>query len=137
MAATARARQDRLTKPPGSLGRLEDLAVWVASCQGVFPPRQFVRPRVVVFNNGARKGCDPSVTAALRRIPDVRAIYQMHRNLKVGPQENTEAAFIANAAEKCQGELIRLAVAPDGKSYTVAVGKEGKPRRYPTRGAGE
>ncbi|HZY83230.1 MAG TPA: MBL fold metallo-hydrolase [Gemmataceae bacterium] len=96
-----------------------------------------VRPRVVVFNNGARKGCDPSVTAALRRIPDVRAIYQMHRNLKVGPQENTEAAFIANAAEKCQGELIRLAVAPDSKSYTVAVGKEGKPRRYPTRGAGE
>lgn len=49
VAAAARARQDRLTKPPGSLGRLEDLAVWVASCQGVCPPRQFVRPRVVVF----------------------------------------------------------------------------------------
>jgi nicotinate-nucleotide--dimethylbenzimidazole phosphoribosyltransferase len=38
-----------LTKPPGSLGRLEDLSVWVASCQGVCPPRQFARPRVVVF----------------------------------------------------------------------------------------
>jgi nicotinate-nucleotide--dimethylbenzimidazole phosphoribosyltransferase len=48
-AAAARARQDRLTKPPGSLGRLEDLAVWVASCQGICPPHQFQRPRVVVF----------------------------------------------------------------------------------------
>ena len=49
VAAAARTRQDRLTKPPGSLGRLEDLSVWVASCQGVCPPRQFQRPRVVVF----------------------------------------------------------------------------------------
>jgi nicotinate-nucleotide--dimethylbenzimidazole phosphoribosyltransferase len=49
VAAAARARQDRLTKPRGSLGRLEDLSVWVASCQGVCPPRQFERARVVVF----------------------------------------------------------------------------------------
>ncbi len=48
-AAAARDRQDRLTKPPGALGRLEDLSVWVASCQGACPPRQFARPRVVVF----------------------------------------------------------------------------------------
>ena len=48
-ASAARARQDQLTKPPGSLGRLEDLSVWVAACQAVCPPRQFKRPRVVVF----------------------------------------------------------------------------------------
>lgn len=48
-AAAARDRQDRLTKPPGALGRLEDLSVWVASCQGACPPRQFARARVVVF----------------------------------------------------------------------------------------
>ncbi len=49
VAAAARARQDRLTKPRGALGRLEELSVWVASCQGVCPPRQFERARVVVF----------------------------------------------------------------------------------------
>lgn len=48
-AAAARARQASLTKPPGSLGRLEELSVWVAACQGVCPPRQFERARVVVF----------------------------------------------------------------------------------------
>ncbi|MEV4314398.1 nicotinate-nucleotide--dimethylbenzimidazole phosphoribosyltransferase [Actinocrispum sp. NPDC049592] len=45
----ALARQDRLTKPAGSLGRLEELGVWVASCQGQCPPKPFERPRVVVF----------------------------------------------------------------------------------------
>jgi nicotinate-nucleotide--dimethylbenzimidazole phosphoribosyltransferase len=48
-AQAARARQERLTKPSGSLGRLEDLSVWVSSCQGQCPPRQFQRARVVVF----------------------------------------------------------------------------------------
>lgn len=48
-AAAARARQDRLVKPSGSLGRLEDLSVWVASCQGACPPRPVERARVVVF----------------------------------------------------------------------------------------
>ena len=49
VGAAARRRQDLLTKPRGALGRLEDLSVWVASCQGHCPPRQFERARVVVF----------------------------------------------------------------------------------------
>jgi nicotinate-nucleotide--dimethylbenzimidazole phosphoribosyltransferase len=48
-STAARARQDTLTKPPGALGRLEDLSVWVASCQGRCPPKQFDRARIVVF----------------------------------------------------------------------------------------
>jgi nicotinate-nucleotide--dimethylbenzimidazole phosphoribosyltransferase len=43
------ARHAQLTKPAGSLGRLEELGVWVAACQGVCPPRPFARPQVVVF----------------------------------------------------------------------------------------
>ena len=70
-AAAARARQDSLTKPPGALGRLEDLSVWVASCQGLCPPRQFGRARVVVFagdHGVARSGVSaypPEVTAQM------------------------------------------------------------------------
>lgn len=48
-AAAARRRQDLLTKPAGALGRLEDLSVWLASCQSDCPPRQFERARIVVF----------------------------------------------------------------------------------------
>lgn len=43
------ARQEQLTKPAGSLGRLEEVGVWVSACQGICPPRPFARPRVVVF----------------------------------------------------------------------------------------
>jgi nicotinate-nucleotide--dimethylbenzimidazole phosphoribosyltransferase len=49
VAAAARRRQDSLTKPRGALGRLEDLSVWVSSCQGNCPPTQFERARIVVF----------------------------------------------------------------------------------------
>lgn len=37
--AAARARQDQLTKPPGALGRLEDLAIRLAALQGRHQPR--------------------------------------------------------------------------------------------------
>lgn len=47
--AAAEQRQRQLTKPAGSLGQLEAIGNWVAACQGVCPPRQFERARVVVF----------------------------------------------------------------------------------------
>lgn len=44
--AAARMRQDQLTKPPGSLGRLEELSVWLAGVQG--RPLPQVRDSVIV-----------------------------------------------------------------------------------------
>ena len=46
--AAARARQDQLTKPQGSLGRLEELATWMATWQGKKLP-ELRRARVAVF----------------------------------------------------------------------------------------
>jgi nicotinate-nucleotide--dimethylbenzimidazole phosphoribosyltransferase len=70
-AQAARARQARLTKPAGALGRLEDLSAWVCGAQGQCPPRDFQRVRVVVFagDHGiARSGVSaypPEVTAQM------------------------------------------------------------------------
>ncbi|MFC7344129.1 nicotinate-nucleotide--dimethylbenzimidazole phosphoribosyltransferase [Saccharopolyspora griseoalba] len=67
----AASRQAQLTKPAGSLGKLEELGVWVAARQGTCPPRPFARPRVVVFagDHGiARQGVSaypPEVTAQM------------------------------------------------------------------------
>lgn len=44
----AAAREPTLTKPPGALGRLESLALWLAGWQGRHPP-QVETPRCVVF----------------------------------------------------------------------------------------
>jgi nicotinate-nucleotide--dimethylbenzimidazole phosphoribosyltransferase len=46
--SAATLRQKQLTKPAGALGRLEELAVWLATWQGRHPPR-LDRPRVAVF----------------------------------------------------------------------------------------
>ncbi|WP_210527885.1 nicotinate-nucleotide--dimethylbenzimidazole phosphoribosyltransferase [Rubellimicrobium arenae] len=53
---TAEARNDRLTKPLRSLGRLEDLGIWVAGWQGTARPR-IDRPQIAVFagNHGVTR----------------------------------------------------------------------------------
>ncbi len=47
-AAAARDRNGQLTKPPGALGRLEDLAIWYGSWRGSGRP-VMERPQVIVF----------------------------------------------------------------------------------------
>ncbi|QDZ42952.1 nicotinate-nucleotide--dimethylbenzimidazole phosphoribosyltransferase [Corynebacterium sp. sy039] len=49
IAQQARDFQLTLTKPTGSLARLETLGVWLSSCQGCVPPKKITRPRLVVF----------------------------------------------------------------------------------------
>ncbi|MEQ9199310.1 MAG: nicotinate-nucleotide--dimethylbenzimidazole phosphoribosyltransferase, partial [Rhodospirillales bacterium] len=41
-------REAQLTKPPGALGRLEELTAWIAGWQAKAPPK-LDRPRVCVF----------------------------------------------------------------------------------------
>jgi nicotinate-nucleotide--dimethylbenzimidazole phosphoribosyltransferase len=69
-AEAATLRQQTLTKPPGSLGRLEDLAIWLARWQGREIPR-LGRVTIAVFagNHGvAGRGVSaypPDVTAQM------------------------------------------------------------------------
>ena len=69
-AAAARTRDATLTKPAGSLGRLEDIAAWIAAWQGKERPT-VERPLVAVFaaNHGiAARGVSAypqSVTAQM------------------------------------------------------------------------
>lgn len=60
-AEAARDRQDELTKPPGSLGRLEELAIFMAGWQGRAQPR-IERAQALVFagNHGVTaQGVNP------------------------------------------------------------------------------
>jgi len=112
-AAAARARQDTLTKPLGALGRLEDLSVWVASCQGHCPPKQFERVRVVVFagdHGVARSGVSaypPEVTG------------QMVANIAAGGAAINALADIAGATVR----VADLAVDADPPSPQIGAHK--------------
>ncbi|SEA08448.1 nicotinate-nucleotide--dimethylbenzimidazole phosphoribosyltransferase [Rubrimonas cliftonensis] len=59
--AAAEARNSRLTKPPGALGRLEEIAVWWCGWRGV-ARGALERPQIVVFaadHGVARRGVSP------------------------------------------------------------------------------
>lgn len=80
-----------------------------------------LRPRVAIVDNGPRKGNELHAFATLKKTKELEGIYQLHRNLQTSDSDNAPADFTANDAEACQGNFIKLAVDPSGKSYTVAI----------------
>jgi len=92
-----------------------------------------LQPRVAIIGNGPRKGGEPRTYASLKTTPGVEAIYQLHRNVRTSDGENASPDFVANDAEQCQGEFIKLSVAGDGKSYTVAIPAKNITRTYKVR----
>ncbi|SDK69560.1 nicotinate-nucleotide-dimethylbenzimidazole phosphoribosyltransferase [Nocardioides sp. YR527] len=69
----AAGRLGALATPPGALGRLGELAVWVAACQGEVPPRPVENVRLVIFagdHGVAQHGVSafpPAITGAMVR----------------------------------------------------------------------
>src|SRR6266705_6962256 len=86
--SAAATREAHLTKPAGALGRLEELATWLATWQGRHPPR-IEHPRTVVFagNHGvAARGVSAypaAVTAQMVQnfISGGAAIHQLCRTV--------------------------------------------------------
>jgi competence protein ComEC len=102
---------------------------------------QSLEPTVVVMNNGPKKGGQPGSFAAIRGAKSVQAFYQVHKSFNVPAEENTATEFIANhdnltgaAAATCPANIIKMAVAPDGKSYTVSIPASGHSKTYRTKG---
>jgi competence protein ComEC len=91
-------------------------------------------PIVSVMNNGPTKGTGASTVAALKSSPGIQAMYQVHKNIRAdGAENNTADEFIANLGEPCVANYLKLTVAPDGRSYTVAIPATGHARTFQTR----
>jgi nicotinate-nucleotide--dimethylbenzimidazole phosphoribosyltransferase len=109
-AEAARARQHTLTKPPGSLGRLEELSIWVASCQDSCPPKDFQRARIVVFAG------DHGVTQSGVSAFPAEVTGQMVANFEAG-------GAAINVLAEVAGATVRVAdIAVDGDPHSAAVG---------------
>jgi beta-lactamase superfamily II metal-dependent hydrolase len=89
-------------------------------------------PTVVVVNNGPRKGGEAATLRALGSQKGIRAVYQMHKSLRV-PAFNTSPDRIANQEEDCSAFFIKLSVDPSGRSYTMWVPPTGHRQTYATR----
>ena len=80
-----------LTKPAGSLGRLEELSVWLAGVQGSCPTRPLEQVRVVVF-----AGDHGIATTGVSAYP-AEVTAQMVRNVLAGGAAVNVLARLAGA----------------------------------------
>jgi competence protein ComEC len=91
-------------------------------------------PTVSVMNNGPTKGCGVETFATLKSLPSIKAMYQVHRNVRPdGSTNNTDKEHIANLDEKCEAHYIKMSVSPDGKSYTISIPATGHKQTFETK----
>ena len=94
-----------------------------------------LQPTVAVMNNGPRKGTSVSAVEALRATPSVKAIFQVHENVREDKQTNAELKRIANhgdLADNCAAHYIKCSVSADGKSYSITVPSQGTSETFQT-----
>lgn len=91
---------------------------------------QALAPTVAVMNNGPKKGGSPSTVQALKALPSLKALYQLHRNVTTGAADNTAPELIANPDETPDaGHMVSVHVQPDG-AYAVVNHRTGERRRF-------
>jgi len=93
-----------------------------------------LQPTVAVMNNGPKKGTEKETTATLRGADLIKAIYQLHKNVRADSENNTNEEFIANLEEKCEGNYIKMSVHPQGSEYTITIPARKFERTYQTKG---
>src|SRR5258708_16293123 len=109
VADAATLRQQNLTKPPGSLGRLEELAIWLARWQGREMPRlEHVTIAVFAGNHGvAARGVSASPQAVTQ---------QMVANFAAGGAAINQIAKLAGAGLR----VVPIELDRPTRDFTVA-----------------
>ena len=124
--AAVRQRDATLTKPPGALGRLEEIAEWLAAWQGRHPPR-IELPLVAVFagNHGV-------VAQGVAAYPQA-VTAQMVANFRAGGAAINQICKVADATLKVFELALEMptkditaepAMAEDECAATIAYGME-------------
>jgi competence protein ComEC len=127
--------ENRLVCPKNLIGGVD---VYQVDHHGTDPSNnpelvRALKPRVAIVDNGPRKGNDARPFATLKSVPEIEAIYQLHRNVRTTEKDNAPPDFVANDEEACQGEFIKLSVNPDGKAYSVSIPAKKISRSYRVR----
>jgi len=104
--------------PENKLGKV-DLYITTHHATHVPPKSVYAAaPRVIVMNNGARKGGLPAAWQLLHASPGLEDIWQLHFAVAGGKEANVPDAFIANVDERHPGDYIKVSASENG-SFTV------------------
>jgi competence protein ComEC len=90
-----------------------------------------IKPMVAIMNNGPRKGGHPDTVKALRATPKLVDLWQVHRNVASGDENNAPEEFIANLDEQNDAaHMIRVSVDAAKRTFTVTNDRNGKSKSY-------
>jgi hypothetical protein len=90
-----------------------------------------IRPSVAIMNNGVRKGGHPDSVKALRELPTLKDLWQVHRSTVAGGTHNAPDDFIANLDEQNDAaHMIRVSVDAAKRTFTVTNDRNGKSKSY-------
>lgn len=127
-----------LACPVNRLGRV---SVMLATHHGFFADMSgagallwAMQPKVVIVNNGPRKGLAPPAFDRIHRIDGLEGLWQSHLALASDRDHNTSDDMIANpeASADCKGHAIRVDARADG-TFTVTNTRNDFSRTYRSR----
>jgi beta-lactamase superfamily II metal-dependent hydrolase len=91
-----------------------------------------LRPRVAIFDNGAKKGASPSAWDVVKASPGLLDIWQLHFADAGGSEHNTQDPFIANVNEADTGFYLKVTAHEDG-SFEIYNPRNKFSKQYPAR----
>jgi beta-lactamase superfamily II metal-dependent hydrolase len=89
-----------------------------------------IEPVIAVAPNGPQKGVQPITLQTLRSVPSLKALYQLHYNVRYGDSGNTAPEFIANTDPSHGGGYVRVTVDRAAQQMRVRLGPDGTDRVY-------
>jgi competence protein ComEC len=118
--------------PENRLGKM-DLLLTPHHGTHVSPPADYaMAPRVVIMNDGPKKGGKPEAYQMWRGSNGLEDLWQLHFALGGEKEGNSPDPFIANIDEKCEGKYLRVTAHEDG-SFTVYNSRNKYTKTYAAR----
>lgn len=91
---------------------------------------QTLNPTVAVFCNGPEKGRAQAVMEQLHQVPDLKAVYQIHKSVQLGGPDPIADEFVANPSPEPGGRYLKASIAPDGNTFTMTLGGGEYPKTF-------
>ena len=124
-------KEKELMCPVNRIGHVD---VYVASHHGLFQSNSAalvhaVAPRVVIVDNGEKKGGSPSALDIIRSSPGIEATWQLHYSAEAGTS-NAPPERLANLQGPDAGNHLELAAQRDG-SFKISNSRTKENKDYP------
>jgi beta-lactamase superfamily II metal-dependent hydrolase len=91
-----------------------------------------ITPRVVIMDNGEKKGGSQVAWDVIQKSPGLENLWQLHYSAEGGDAHNVEAPRVANLQGPDTGKYLKITASADG-SFAVLNSRTGETKKYAPR----